>query len=215
MLTVPKIQTLDSCRMAETSELLDNATIIEIGCNNWPGAFPYTPGVSCNIAHNGQELFLKFRVSEQYTIALITGDNDTVCTDSCVEFFISADESGYYNFEFSCIGKTLLGFRKTRPEATYAPPEILETIKRFPSLGYENFEEQQENTPWELTVAIPATALFRHRLNKWSGLKATANFYKCGDHLSLRHYLSWQPIQAPKPDFHTPAYFSAIEFAGK
>ena len=40
----------------------------------------------------------------------------------------------------------------------------------------------------------------------WDGLRARMNLYKCGDDLSHPHFLSWQPIEAPKPNFHLPAF---------
>lgn len=145
-------------------------------------------------------------------MAIVESDNGKVYTDSCVEFFISLDDSGYYNFEFSCIGKTLLGFRKERPNPVNGTEAIMATISKLPSLGIANFEERIGNNEWELTVSIPSSALFQHRISELSGLKARANFYKCGDNLTEPHYLSWQPINRPKPDFHAPQFFTEIFF---
>ena len=30
--------------------------------------------------------------------------------------------------------------------------------------------------------------------------------------MSLPHYLSWMPIDTPKPDFHRPEFFGKINF---
>ena len=38
------------------------------------------------------------------------------------------------------------------------------------------------------------------------------NLYKCGDNLSHPHFLSWQPIDTPQPDFHRPEFFAAGKF---
>lgn len=76
-----------------------------------------------------------FKVDETSTMALTREDNEQVCNDSCVEFFLAVDDSGYYNFEFTCIGKTLLGFRKERPAAVHAPEDIMASILRYSSLG--------------------------------------------------------------------------------
>lgn len=40
-----------------------------------------------------------------------------------------------------------------------------------------------------------------------------ANFYKCGDGLTVPHYLSWSPIVTEKPDFHRPEFFNQIKLA--
>lgn len=213
MLTIKNIPTLNAGDLAGSAVQLANIETHPIACNNWPEAFPYSPRAEFRIAHNGKELFLKFSVSEQYTMAKTACDNGEVWTDSCVEFFIAPDNSGYYNFEFNCIGKALLGFRKERPNATHGTPEIMQSIKRLPTLGTQVFDEKNGNNTWELTVAIPITSLFKHTLESWSGLKAAANVYKCGDNLSHPHYLSWKPIDTPTPDFHVARCFSEIEFA--
>lgn len=211
-LVVPEIKFLNSDQLPAAVKILNQEILYPVGCNNWPEQFPGTPEVGFRIAHNGTHLFIKFTVTEKYTLARIKEDNGEVWTDSCVEFFLATDDSGYYNFEFTCIGKALLGFRKERPAAVHAPSEIMHTIKRFPTLGTGNFDEKQLAAPWELTVAIPATALFRHQFDNWKGIVAKANVYKCGDKLSEPHYLSWKPIDTPKPDFHIPRCFAEIRF---
>ncbi|MEG0795996.1 MAG: carbohydrate-binding family 9-like protein [Odoribacter sp.] len=209
---IPEIALLDASDLKNASEQLHSLELQSIACNNWSDSFPYAPKAAFQMAHNGQELFIRFSVQEDRTMALITQDNGDVWTDSCVEFFIALDESGYYNFEFSCIGKALLGFRKERPTAVHASADIMHTIKRLANLGSTNFKEKQILTPWELTVAIPITALFRHQIKSWKGLTAHINIYKCGDHLSTPHYLSWKPIDTPTPDFHIPRCFTEVKF---
>lgn len=212
MLTIPFIGQLNTEDLQQASQLLEQTQTEAIACNNWKQKFPYAPEVRFRIAHNHRELFLRFDVTEQYTMAKITQDNGEVWTDSCVEFFIAPDERGYYNFEFTCIGKALLGFRKERPNPTHAAQEILNSIKRYSSLGNKNFDEKEGNNRWQLTVAIPVTALFLHRFDNWEEVTATANFYKCGDRLSHPHFLSWKPIDTPTPDFHIARCFSEIQF---
>ena len=94
-----------------------------IACCNWPEQFPYAPEVSFRMFHTGDYLMLRFDVAERCTMARVTEDNGEVWTDSCVEFFITPDDSGYYyNFECSCIGRLLLGFRKEREHPAHAAP---------------------------------------------------------------------------------------------
>lgn len=212
MFTIPKVSHLHSGNLTAAAEILKGSEEHPIACNNWQSRFPYAPEAAFRIAHNGKELFISFTVTEECTMARIREDNGEVWTDSCVEFFIAMDESGYYNFEFSCIGRALLGFRKERPHAVHASPEIMATIARYPSLGTANFDERHIATPWELTVAIPANALFRHHTDSWDGAKAKMNVYKCGDALSKPHYLSWNPIDTPQPDFHIPRCFREVVF---
>ena len=213
MVVIPENRTLHSDNLEHVAETLSTTERHIIGCVNWPEAFPEKPQASFQMAHNGTELFIRFTVEEAGTLAAIREDNGEVWTDSCVEFFIALDDTGYYNFEFTCIGKALLGFRKERPHAVHAAPEIMQSIKRLSSLGKENFEEKSLGQPWTLTVAIPASALFKHDIRQWKGLTAQANLYKCGDKLSTAHYLSWAPIDTEKPNFHVPRCFIPITFS--
>lgn len=183
-----------------------------IACCNWPEEFPYTPRVVFRMFHTGAELWLRFDVEERYTKGEVTEDNGRVWTDSCVEFFLALDERGYYNFETTCTGRLLLAFRKEREHPTHAAPEVLRTVRRYASLGHEPFAERTGDNRWSLTLAIPPEALFMHRLAAWDGLEATANLYKCGDELSHPHFLSWKPIDNPRPDFHLPRFFERIKF---
>ena len=96
-----------------------------VACCNWPAEFPYAPEVSFRMFHTGDWLMLRFDVAERYTAALVTEDNGEVWTDSCAEFFIAPDEGMYYNFETTCIGRMLLGARKSRTEA--------DATRRFPA----------------------------------------------------------------------------------
>jgi hypothetical protein len=43
-------------------------------------------------------------------------------------------------------------------------------------------------------------------------MKARGNFYKCGDSLSVPHFLSWQPIDNPTPNFHLEKFFGELDF---
>jgi hypothetical protein len=45
-----------------------------------------------------------------------------------------------------------------------------------------------------------------------SGLRAKANFYKCGDGLTVPHFVTWAPISTEKPDYHRPEFFDWLEF---
>ena len=40
--------------------------------------------------------------------------------------------------------------------------------------------------------------------------KLLGNFYKCGDATEMPHYLSWNPIQTERPDFHRPEFFGEL-----
>ena len=50
-------------------------------------------------------------------------------------------------------------------------------------------------------------------LESFYNIKASGNFYKCGDQQVVPHYLSWAPITTENPDFHRPEYFGELNFA--
>lgn len=212
MYSIPLLANLDACRLQDAALLLEAVPTRKVACNNWANNYPYAPHVEFRMAHNGEAVFIRFDVKESCTLARVTEDNGEVWTDSCVEFFLSLDDSGYYNFEFTCIGKALAGFRKERPHATHGDTGVMQSIKRHSTLGNANFEEKTGDNAWTLTVAIPATAFFKHDVKRLNGLKAKANVYKCGDNLSKPHFLSWQPIDTSTPNFHVPQFFTEIEF---
>ena len=181
-----------------------------IGCLNWPDAFPYAPSAAFTISHSGDLLDLHFCVQEQAVRAVCAADGEPAWEDSCVEFFFAPREDGrYYNLECTCTGKIYLCVGTERRGRTPLPAAELLGIRRDCSLGGEPFGLRREPTCWEVRLAIPAGVF---GLERFAGLRARGNFYKCGDRLPVPHYLSWAPVPTPRPDFHRPEYFERIEF---
>jgi len=178
---------------------------------NWK-SFDYVPKVEFRIGHTSKEIWLKYYVSEKYIRALEQKTNGDVYKDSCVEFFISLDDNHYYNFEFNCIGTKHVAYGTGRKERINVDPDILEKIRIRSSLGKHPFQERKGQHEWELLIAIPISCFVHSELKTFRKLKATANFYKCGDHTSLPHYLSWNTIHTGQPDFHQPDFFGSLYF---
>ncbi len=184
-----------------------------ITCTPWEDKFDYRPTVDFCIAHDDIRIYLHYRVREKSIRAHTNAPNGEVWKDSCVEFFISPTEDDhYYNFEFNCIGAIRLSSGQGRHNRQKATNELLSQIHVVASLGSDIFTEKTGDFTWELSVSIPVACFFEHHITHLSGLRCTANFYKCGDDLSTPHYLSWQPIDTPNPDFHTPRFFKQLIF---
>lgn len=170
--------------------------------------------VSFNILHDGRSVHLHYFVKEDQVRAVNTEINSSVWEDSCCEFFISfkGDEKHFYNFEINAIGTVLGGYGKDRNLRTPIPVPILSQVETGSSLGNEPFDSINKTTLWDLRVMIPVSAFCFSNIEELSGLEATGNFYKCGDKLAEPHFLSWNPVLTPEPDFHRPEYFGDLVF---
>ncbi|MBT6127469.1 MAG: hypothetical protein HOH47_02580 [Flavobacteriaceae bacterium] len=213
-LDVPKISIKDSLSFDNVSTILEkNAPLNKVNWLEWK-EFPYQPEVQFRIAHDDSLLFLKYYVKEEHILARRTDPNSAVHRDSCVEFFVDPIQNGnYYNFEFNCIGTTHLAYGPRRGERTFIPAELIENeIKTWSTLGKASFEEKSGMFEWEMVVVIPSSIFTYNKDLNFSKLVSNANFYKCGDDTTKRHYLSWNPVKTPNPDFHRPEYFGILNF---
>lgn len=188
-----------------------NKTLVSSGFSgkidriNWK-AYSYKPSVTFYLAHDNQHLFILYKVTEENIRAKYVNDNDAVWEDSCVEAFFSKDiNKGYFNIEVTCIGTALVGFGKGRDNRTLLGEDWMKTIKRASSLGKEIIGKDNVNGDWWLQLATPLKMLGVKK-----GQTIRANFYKCGDECKVPHFLSWQPIITPQPDFHQPAFFAEL-----
>jgi len=134
-------------------------------------------------------------------------DGDPVYLDSCLEAFLSLDNSSYINFETNSLGVRLQGFGKDRHNR-------LNVIKEK-----YNFKviTMNDNKQWEVFVFVKLSKLaelynnFDFSLIK-QGFIMYGNFYKTGqDPITLKsHYGMWNPIDSEKPDFHRPEQFGKL-----
>jgi hypothetical protein len=177
---------------------------------NWPEQFHYKPLTTVYVGRDTSAIYLYFQVLGNCRSSVHTQDNQPVHEDSCVDFFVQLpDHPYYYNFEFNCIGtcKAARHFR-TREQAEDLSLLQLQQIRRWPSIGTRPFNEMDGLFSWDLCVSIP------YQLIGIDGSqlpeKLRANFYKCADATEQPHYVSWNPIQAEKPDFHRPESFGEL-----
>lgn len=173
---------------------------------NWPDAFPYAPEVKLAVAHTSDRLLIRFDVTEDNPKAVTTENNGPVWEDSCCEFFVSIPgQPGYFNFETNCIAAGLAAKRTSREDCVHFDDEKMAKVIRRSSLGNQPIDIK-EATSWYLELEVPFEVL---------GLDAcpdtlNANFYKCGDKTDKPHYISWNKIDNPKPNFHLPEFFGTL-----
>ncbi len=183
-----------------------------IDTNNWASDFPYTPKVEFRIAHTGDSIVINYSVAED-SVRAVAADDGNVWEDSCCEFFsVPAGDDLYYNIECNCAGQMLIGCGPERENRERATQQVLDTVKRWSSLGREPFEEKDAPSVWQLVLVVPVSAFYNHHITSLAGTTIRANFYKCGDKLRKVHFLSWNPINVPRPDFHRPDFFGEVEF---
>ena len=115
------------------------------------------------------------------------------------------------NFEFSCIGTINASHRSERNNPTRLNDNELAQVIRYPSCGTRPFQELEGLFTWNLLIAVPMSLIGIEYNN--SPIETMGNFYKCASGSSQPHYLSWNPINTEKPDFHRPDFFGKIIFA--
>ena len=178
----------------------------------------HRPDVRFRVLHDNANIYVKFEVKDRYVRSVQTAYQGSVCTDSCVEFFVRPRAGcGYFNFEINAGGTLLLyyienhartpaGFEKFREVSA----EWVRQVQIWHSLPAVVEPEMAVPVTWGIGYRIPV-ALFEAYtgpLGKISGQTWRANFYKCADKTSHPHWGSWAPITAL--NFHLPECFGEL-----
>ena len=196
---------------------LDTALELEgarfsVDCVNWPEGWPYAPLCSGRLARTEDALVVDFRVSGLDLRAQNLKDNGSQWEDSCVEVFIQDPEGpDYYNFEINPLGKVLACCGPDRSHRTPRPAEQMEDILRITTVEEGPLDYAGGIWTWRVCLLIPFYLIgvdvdkLPHSLR--------ANFYKCGDKTAHPHFVSWNPVEVPAPDFHRPEFFGELILA--
>lgn len=186
---------------------------------NHMGAKPdHFPKTEVKIAYDNAALYLMFRVEDRYVRATARAHQDSVCGDSCVEFFFTPGpdvSKGYFNLEMNCGGTMLFHFHPGfEDERIEIPKSDCGKLTKAHSLPRIIDPEIQEPVTWTIEYAIPFALLGGYSSVNTPKPHALwrANFYKCADHSSHPHWLTWAPVDYPKPNFHLPQSFGVLEF---
>lgn len=173
------------------------------------------PRAQACAAYDDNGLWVCLRAYEKWVRAEYRMRNDPVCCDSCLEFFFApTPDRGlkYFNFEFNPLGTAYIGFSPTGLRADSAK------IADAPDNAYFDIETtlrlgERPDACWQVCFCVPY-AFIRRFVPEFSGPGADmqGNFYKCGDKTDSPHWGSWNAIDLPAPDFHTPAFFGILKF---
>jgi len=164
----------------------------------------YTPDTVYELGMNENGFTMHITTPESDPLREKTEHQQTVCLDSCVEWFVNFDpehNDRYFNFEVNANGIMSVCFRKDRYDKT---PLTVEDIK---SLGIRTVLNADN---WEVFYTVPFSLIEKYipGYTYREGMKIRTNFYKCGG--EVPHYGIWNPTGTEKPDFHLPQYFGEV-----
>lgn len=207
-LEVPYIPGIDEMSPESREEIMElHGARTAVDSANWPDQYPYKPIVSATLAAGDSYLWVNFFVRGLGLKAEYGETNEPVWQDSCVEVFIENPAGGYRNFEMNCIGTLLSAYQKARGiDVERITEEEAGEVIRYTSVPHETFAERDGIHEWTATLGIP------FRLMGYAGRPDSikCNLYKCADGSRWMHYVSWSPIDTPKPDFHRPDFFGTL-----
>ena len=186
--------------------------LLNIDKVNWPESFSEKPEVSVDVTNDHEFLYLKYHVKGEQLRAVTTEDQGPVLEDSCVEFFCQVPgDKHYMNFEANCIGAMVASRRLGKNEGIEPlTAEQMATIERITMFPKEVIEERDGLFTWDIELHIPLTLIFGNSTPIFPQT-LRVNLYKCADKTRKPHYLSWNPINLPAPNFHCPDFFGEIE----
>ena len=191
----------------------------QISINNYMGKIPaFRPEAAAKMMYDDDNVYVIFRVKDRYVHSVVQDYNGNVSGDACVEFFFAPDSTfreRYFNLEVNA-GGTPLMFYVTKPWTGFTKLDSSE-IKRIEiahSLPKVVDPEITEPVTWTIEYCIPLSVLQRYSnvTRPKRGVAWKANFYKTASLSSNPHWITWSPVNNPKPNFHLPQFFGTLEF---
>ena len=181
---------------------------------DYPVHFPETRAKLC---YDDLALYLIFQVRDQYVRAVAGEDQGRIWEDSCVEFFFTPQagtSAKYFNLEMNCSGRLLFHYHPHGGETRVPSVAECRRIRRYSSLPGRVDPEIPTPITWTLAVALSLELVARYSPMDCPGpgVSWRANFYKCGDETSHPHWLTWAPVDFPRPNFHLPEFFGKLRF---
>jgi len=189
-----------------------------ITLENYMGERPvHFPVTEVKLRYDMDNVYVIFRVMDRYIRAVEKKINGRVWEDSCVEFFFTPGpdiKRGYFNFEANCKGVFLLKYNLGNGTSGFVSEEDCKSINISHSLTRDVEEEYTEPETWIMEYSIPFSLLSKYMQVDipGPGVSWRANFYKCGDKTSHPHWLTWAPVDYPRPKFHLPEFFGRLDF---
>jgi len=168
----------------------------------------YCPDVRYVLGMNENGFTMHITVPETNPRRVMTQHQQSVCLDSCVEWFVNflpETNERYFNFEMNALGTVNASFRKDRHDA-----QIRHLSEE--DIAMMNIQPAIYDKHWEIYYEVPF-ALIKKYIPDYAfheGMAILANFYKCGGNTEFIHHGVWKRIPIDKPDFHRPEFFGEI-----
>ena len=204
---IPLLETLSRGNL--TATLQEKGALLEVNEAPWSDRFPSVASCKAFLAASSKYLCIRFEAKEKGLRCVNCEDNLRQWEDSCCEFFVEDGYGRYFNFEVNPAGKVLSASGKSREGRQRLPEDRMKEIIRIPGdlPAVPPFCIEDGSYAWEMTILVPFSLLGMGSVP--SSLKA--NLYKCGDLTAEPHFLSWNRVGTPSPDFHRPEFFGTIE----
>ena len=180
----------------------------------------HRPVVFARLFHDKTHIYGIYKVEDRFVKVTHVGYQQSVCRDSCVEFFFKPSVGpGYFNLEMNAGGSFLFYYVRNNHQLGETYLDFSEVDERYGSLvqvkgSMPTRVEPEIGTPvtWFAQFSLPIEALEHYcgRIGSLNGQQWTCNFYKCADECSHPHWLSWAPV--PLRNFHLPECFKPLHF---
>ena len=205
-LIIPRLKSLGTNDLDTALEL--EGTRFSVDQCNWPEEFPYSPFCNGRIARTEDHIVVDFRVSGLDLKVQYLEDGGCSWEDSCCEIFLQVPgKDEYCNFEVNAAGYMTAARGTGRGDRVSLTPEEFSTIVRMADKeGPQDYAGGVWS--WRVILMIPFALLGLDPESLPASLRG--NIYKCGDKTAHPHFLSWNPIGTPNPDFHRPEYFGEL-----
>lgn len=189
----------------------------EIPIVNFMGQLPvFQPVVTAKMMYDTENVYLIYKVEDRHVRIQNTKFNSSVSTDACVEFFFSPDKDWplrYFNVEINAGGTGLMAYHKDG-KRNNVKEEDFNVVELAHNLPKKLEQEISEPVTWFLEFKMPLSliAKYANYTQPQKGVKWKANFYKTSSRSTNPHYITWNVIQNPVPQFHLPQYFGTLVF---
>lgn len=178
----------------------------------------HKPQVFVRLFHDNDHIYGMYKVIDRYVKVTHVNFQDSVCRDSCVEFFFKPSVGpGYFNLEMNAGGTFLIYYVRNNHQLGEAYVDFSEVDEKYGKLiqvktSMPKTVDPEITTPvtWYAQFAIPTNALEHYcgKTGDLTGKQWRCNFYKCADKCSHPHWLSWAPV--PVCNFHLPECFQPL-----